>query len=266
MKVNAAKRTMLEGRPALGAAVGLGSPMAAEIYSRQGYDFVLVDGQHGNWDLATITAAFRSIAVGASVPMARAQKNDFFAIGSLLDRGAMGIVVPMVNSRDQAEAAAFAARFPPQGGRSWGGFGTGLHQVTDYRTWIDEELFLAVQIETREAVERAEDILSVDGIDGCWIGPADLALSLGAEVSTPAGRQQHEEAVLRVLAACRRTGKIPGIAGGMHADPWLEKGFLFVTCVADTAAVTETGEHILGRLQRYRQSPCAASLAHGPSE
>jgi 4-hydroxy-2-oxoheptanedioate aldolase len=252
MQVNTAKRRMLEGRPALGAAVGLGSPMAAEIFSLQGYDFVLVDGQHGNWDLAGMTAAFRSIAVGTSVPMARVQKNDFFAIGSLLDRGAMGIVVPMVNSREEAEAAAFAARFPPQGGRSWGGFGTGLHQVADYRRWINEELFLAVQIETRMAAERAEEILSVDGIDGCWIGPADLALSLDADVSTPAGYQQHEATIMRVLDTCHTMGKIPGIAGGIHGERWLEKGFLYVTCASDSAAIGEAGEDILARLQHYR--------------
>jgi 4-hydroxy-2-oxoheptanedioate aldolase len=252
MQVNMAKQRMLEGKPALGAAVVLGTSMAAEMYSVQGYDFVLVDNQHGNWDLASTTAAFRSIAVGTSVPMARVQKNDFFAIGSLLDRGAMGIVVPMVNSREQAEAAAFAARFPPRGGRSWGGFGTGLHRVADYGPWINKELFLAVQIETQEAAERAEEILSVDGVDGCWIGPADLALSLGIDVSTPSGRQQHERTIMRVLDACHKTGKIPGIAGGTRADPWLERGFLFVTCAADSAAVQETGTGILARLQPYR--------------
>jgi 4-hydroxy-2-oxoheptanedioate aldolase len=252
LKINTARQKMLAGKPALGAAVVMGTPVAAEIYSIQGYDFVLVDNQHGNWDLATVNIAFRSIAVGTSVPMARVQKNDFAAIGGVLDRGALGIVVPMVNSREQAEAAAFAARFPPRGGRSCGGFGTGLHQVADYVPWINQELFLAVQIETEEAVENAEEILSVDGVDGCWIGPSDLALSMGVDVSTLSGRQQHEAAIMRVLDACHKTNKIPGIAGGVHADPWLEKGFLFVTCAADSAAVKGTGVDILERLQQYR--------------
>jgi 4-hydroxy-2-oxoheptanedioate aldolase len=184
--------------------------------------------------------------------MARVQKNDFFAIGSLLDRGALGIVVPMVNTREQAEAAAFAARFPPRGGRSRGGFGTGLHRVADYGPWIDEELFLAVQIETAEAAENANEILSADGVDGCWIGPADLALSLGVDLSTASGRQQHEAAIMHVLDVCHKIDKIPGIAGGTHADPWLEKGFLFVTCAADVAAIKKTGTDILAGLQPYR--------------
>lgn len=255
MKVNTAKRKMLEGKPALGAAVILGAPVAAEIYSLQGWDFVLVDGQHGNWSLDSMTTVFRSINVGPAIPMARVRKNDFYDIGSLLDRGAMGIVVPMVNSPALAQAAAFAARFPPRGGRSQGGFGTGYHQVADYERWINDELFLAIQIETAQAVEDAEEILAVEGIDGCWIGPADLAYSLAVDVSTASGRQKHEDAIMRVLDACHKTGKIPGIAGGIHGERWLEKGFLFVTCAADAAAIRETGKATLEFLKQYRYGP-----------
>ncbi len=252
MRTNTAKEKMLAGKPALGAAIVLGSPLAGELYTFQGWDFVLVDGQHGNWSLDTMAAAFRSIALGPAIPMARVQKNDFFAIGSLLDRGAMGIVVPMVNSVADAQAAAYAARFPPRGGRSQGGFGTGFYQATSYEQWANEQVFLAIQIESKQAVAQAEAIMSVDGIDGCWIGPADLAASLGGDLSTPEGERQHEEAIMSVLAACRRTGKIPGIAGGIQGERWLERGFLYVTCAADTAAIQETGRATLARLQKYR--------------
>lgn len=252
MKVNTARAKMLAGKPALGAVVVLGAPLAAEIYSLQGWDFVLVDGQHGNWSLDTMTAAFRSISLGSAIPMARVRQNDFFAIGSALDRGAMGIVVPMVNTCQQAQAAAYAARFPPGGGRSQGGFGTAFHGAPKYEPWIDEELFLAVQIESVEAVANAVDILSVEGIDGCWVGPGDLANSMGVDVSTTSGRQKHEDAVLRVLDACHKTGKIPGIAGGTTGERWLEKGFLYVTCASDAAAVNMTGAQTLESLGRYR--------------
>ena len=116
--LNTAKQTMLEGRPAIGALAGLGSPMAAEYLSRAGFDFVLVDVQHGSWDLTPAKQAFRAISLGTAIPMARAAQNDFYAIGSLLDRGALGIVVPMVNSADEARAAVWAARYPPLGSRS----------------------------------------------------------------------------------------------------------------------------------------------------
>jgi len=178
--------------------------------------------------------AFRSICFGTATPVARVQQNDFYAIGNLLDRGALGIVVPMVNSGSDAEAAAFAARYPPRGGRSIGPFGVGFHGArSDYRGQIDDELFLAVQIETRDAVEHAEEILAVEGVDGCWIGPADLAASLGVEPGT----KEHETAIMHVLDACRKTNKIPGIAaagaaaGG--AQKWLERGFLYVVVAGD---------------------------------
>ncbi len=249
---NTAKSRMLDGRPALGAAIALGAPLAGEIYSRQGWDFVLVDGQHGNWSLDTMGVAFRSIALGQAVPMVRVPINDFFAIGSVLDRGAMGIVVPMVNTPEQARAAARAARFPPHGTRSQGGFGTDLYTADGYESWIDRELFVAVQIETAEAVESAREILAVDGVDGCWIGPGDLALSMGADLTTEAGRQRHEHAIMRVRDACRSTGTVPGIAGGASGQYWLERGFLFVTCAADLTAVRDTGTTMLQALRALR--------------
>ena len=252
MKTNTAREKMLAGRPALGAAVVMGSPLAAETYSRQGWDFVLVDGQHGNWTLDTMTLAFRSIALGPAIPMARVPVNDFFAIGSVLDRGAMGIVVPMVNTPEQARAAALAARFPPRGNRSQGGFGTGLYEVDDYESWIDRELFLAVQIETASAVEYAEAILAVEGVNGCWIGPGDLARSMAVDLTTASGRAKHEAAILKVLDACHRTGKVPGIAGGVTGERWLEKGFRFVTCAADVLAIRDDGSRILEGLREYR--------------
>src|SRR5207302_9342148 len=134
-------------------------------------------------------------------------QNDFYAIGRLLDRGALGIIVPMVNSVEEARAAARAVRYPPRGGRSWGPLLPG-YDVPEYGNWINDEVFLAVQIESAQAVDCAEEIMAVDGVDGCWIGPADLARSMGVDQNTPA----HEAAIMRVLDACRKTGKIPGLS------------------------------------------------------
>jgi len=240
---------MLEGKPAIGATVGLGSPLAAEILSRVGFDFVLVDNQHGSWGDDSTMVAFRSICLRPAVPMARVQQNDFYAIGRLLDRGALGIVVPMVNSVEEARAAAFAAHYPPRGGRSWGPFGAGFYGP-DYGSWIDDEVFLAVQIESQRAVNCAEEILAVDGVDGCWIGPADLANSMGVDLSSPEGVEAHEAAILMVLEACRRTNKIPGIAAGGDAQRWIEKGFLFVTAGGDAGFVLSGARKTLRKLGR----------------
>jgi len=232
MSHNTTLSQMLAGRPAIGIAATLGSPLAAATLSRAGFDFVLVDNQHGAWDDATTMQAFHSICLGSATPMARVRQNDFFAIGRLLDRGALGIVVPMVNSVQEAEKAAFAIRYPPRGGRSWGPFAADVHG-SDYAEWIDDEVFLAVQIETTQAAQHAVEILSVEGIDGCWIGPNDLARSMGVDRTTACGRQAHEGVIQSILAACHKTGKIPGIAASTDAEQRLEQGFLFVTAGLD---------------------------------
>ncbi len=121
--------------------------------------------------------------LGGAMPAIRVQENNYYTIGRALDRGALGIIVPMVNSVEDAREVVRACKYPPQGGRSFGPFGT-EHLGSDYAARINDEVYVAVQIETIRAVERAEEILSVEGIDGCWIGPADLGLSMG-------GRPEH---------------------------------------------------------------------------
>jgi 4-hydroxy-2-oxoheptanedioate aldolase len=249
MRANTAKRRMLAEQPAIGAAVGLGSPLSAEILSLAGFDFVLVDNQHGAWEDNGAMLAFRSICLGPATPMVRVQQNDFYTIGRLLDRGALGIVVPMVNSLEDARAAAYAVRYPPKGGRSWGPFGARLHGP-DYESQIDDEVFLAVQIESVQAVDHAREILAVDGVDGCWIGPSDLSNSMGLDRSIPREAETFETAVLEVLEACRALQKIPGIAAGSDAQHWIEHGFLFVTVGEDSGFLTDAATRTLRELGR----------------
>ena len=231
---NMAKQKMLAGQPALGLVSVLGSTLATGLMANAGYDFVLVDNQHGDWDDTRSLAAFRTISLGNAVPMTRVRTGDYPSIGRLLDRGSLGIIVPMVNTRADALAAAYATRYPPEGGRSWGA-PLATHFDSDYRERANQEIFLAVQIETVQAVDNAEDILSVPGVDGCWIGPSDLAASLGVDLATAEGKQTYDAAILRVLEACRRTGKIPGLytPNAEHARRWLDRGFLFVTVGGD---------------------------------
>jgi 4-hydroxy-2-oxoheptanedioate aldolase len=245
--INAVKQKLLAGQPALGIVLDMGSPTLAGLVARCGFDFVLVDYQHGDWDDASALAAFRAISLSTAVPVARVRQNDFYAIGRALDRGALGIVVPMVNSVDEARAAAFAVRYPPQGGRSFAD-SLAVHYGADYETWANREVFLAVQIETALAAERAEEILGVDGVDGCWIGPSDLARSMGVGVGTPA----HQEAVLRVLDACHTTGKFPGIytPNATVARNRIAQGFLFVTATDDGGLIAEGAQNVLRQLGR----------------
>ncbi|MGQ9555462.1 MAG: HpcH/HpaI aldolase family protein [Anaerolineae bacterium] len=249
MRSNTAKQRMLAGKPALGIVSVCGSPLVAESLSLIGFDFVLIDNQHGSWDLNSTQAAFHGVCLGHAVPMARVQQNDFYAIGRLLDRGALGIVIPMVGSRQEAEASAFATHYPPRGGRSIGAFAADFYGASDYISWVEQEVFLAVQIETAPGLEHVEEILSVAGVDGCWIGPMDLARSLRLDLGTTAGRRKHEDAIMRILDACHKAGKIPGIYGGSDPSYWLHKGFLFVTVATDMTILNEATTAVLARLR-----------------
>lgn len=245
MKVNHAKRRMLEGQPALGAVLGLGAPVVAGVMARRGFDFLLIDGQHGDWSLETAAEAFRRTYEGGSVPMVRVFQNDAFSIGSMLDRGALGVIIPMVETAEQARAAAASSRFGPRGKRSVGGGGL--------RSWLPvsnedagDEVFVAVQIETELGVANAEAILSVEGVDGCWIGPDDLALSMDVDRSTAKGRKRHETAIHSIIEACRKAGKVPGIATPGPDDQWLKAGCLFVTVGSDSGCISAGAESTLG--------------------
>jgi len=232
MRVNQIKPMMRAGQAAVGAMVGLVSPLAAQILSQAGFDHVLVDCQHGAWDDTSASVALHQICLGGAVPLARVSQNDFGAIGRLLDRGALGIVVPLINSAPDAQRAARAVRYPPAAERSLGILAGRLHGA-DYMRQANNEVMLAVQIETIQAVERAEEIMAVYGVDACWIGPGDLAASMGVDITTPLGKQRHDQAILSVLRACRKTGKIPGICALADARRWLDQGFLFVTAASD---------------------------------
>ena len=234
MKLNTAKQKMLAGQPAFGYALALGAPLAAEALANSGIDFIMVDCQHGSFGLDATIATFLAISTGAAVPMARVARNDYTLIGRLLDEGALGIVVPMVDTPEQARAAADACRFPPRGARSWG-WGRAAQYGDDYSDWIDEQVFVAVQIESATAVDNAEAIMATPGVDGCWVGPSDLALSMGIHPRDAAGDERHRRAVERVVQACRNTGKIPGFAADGPDDALrrAEQGFLYLTAGSD---------------------------------
>jgi 4-hydroxy-2-oxoheptanedioate aldolase len=148
----------------------------------------------------------------------------------------------MVNSPDEARAAAFAMRYPPQGGRSFAG-SLAVHYGPDYGDWANQEVFLAVQIETAQAAQRVEEILAVEGVDGCWIGPMDLARSMGVTPGVPA----HEDAIQRVLDASHKTGKIPGIytPNAVAARHRIEQGFRFVTAADDGGLIANGAQEVL---------------------
>ncbi len=231
---NTAKQKMLAGKPAFGYALGLGSPLAAEALAQTGIDWILLDNQHGSFGPDSTIMALMAMAHGSATPIVRVARNDYTMIGRLLDEGAMGIIVPMVHTPELAKQAADACRLPPRGTRSFG-WGRAGRYGNDYAQWIDDEVFVAIQLESIDAIDNAEAILAVEGVDGVWAGPGDLALSLGIKPWEAADNDKHARALERVVEACRNTGKIPGLACGSVEEAKLraEQGFQFLTAGSD---------------------------------
>ncbi|HMP75740.1 MAG TPA: aldolase/citrate lyase family protein [Kiritimatiellia bacterium] len=194
----------------LGGWVQIGHPAVAEVFGRAGFDWVCADLEHGAQDLESATGLFRSLSAYPVAPVARIPCNDPLWIRRCLDAGAKGIVVPMITSGAEAEAAVRAAKFPPTGERGFGYMRACEHGV-DFQAYIrraNEETAVVVQIEHHRAIDALDDILAVDGVDGALIGPMDLSGSMGI-----CGQLDHPDmrtALDRFLDACRRHGKSAG--------------------------------------------------------
>lgn len=243
---NNTKHRLAAGGASVGVIAGINSPTAAAVLARSGLDHVLLDSQHGEWDERTRVEAIRAVSLQGVTPVVRVVGNNFSHIGRALDAGALGIVVPMVNTAEEARAAAIAMRFPPHGDRSMCD-PMAIHLGKGYGTHANDQVFLAVQIETRQGLENVEAIMAVDGVDGCWIGPADLALTNGMTM----GDDAHSAAIRRVLAACKAAGKFGGMMAPNTAVArrWIQEGFQFVSVSADVTLLSIAAEAVAEELR-----------------
>jgi 4-hydroxy-2-oxoheptanedioate aldolase len=234
LKLKTTLQKLRKGEPSFGHALGLGSPIAAELLTHSGVDFIFIDNQHGSFGADSTIACLMAIATGPAIPFARVARNDYTMVGRLLDEGCMGVVFPMVHTAADAKQAADSCRLPPVGTRSWG-WGRAARYGDDYPDWINDQVACIVQIESIQAVENAEAIMATPGIDGCWAGPADLALSMGIDPRKAADDERHGRALERVVEACRNTGTIPGLACASpeEARRRAEQGFQFLTAGGD---------------------------------
>jgi len=179
MRPNAVKRKLRAGEPAIGTFMALGSTLGAEQLAHLGFDWLVIDQEHGAIDATLTQSLLQAISTTDTVPLIRVPWNSGDWIKRALDAGAYGLVVPMVNTREEAEAAVQATRYPPLGSRSIGGSRTRLYGGADYVEKANDEILLIVQIEHIDAVRNAREILGVPGVDAYFIGPGDLCASMG---------------------------------------------------------------------------------------
>lgn len=236
-------------RPLAGIWVCSGSPVMAEICAGAGLDCVLIDMEHAPNGLASVLAQLQAVAAYPVTPVVRVPTGDVVTIKQVLDLGAQNLLVPMVSTADQARDVVAATRYPPHGRR---GVGSALarsgrwNRVEGYLGDADAFVSVLVQVETVEGVDNAAEIAAVDGVDGVFVGPSDLAASMGV-----LGQQTHPEVtttVLRVFAAVRATGTPVGVNAfdPAAAQSYAEAGADFVLVGADVTLVAR-GSEALGR-------------------
>jgi len=224
---NLLKEKMRRGEVLTGTLVGLGHPDVTEWLSKMGYDWLFIDGEHGPMGYETMLKMMQAMNGTDCIPIVRPQWNDPVVIKRVLDIGAYGIVAPMVNSKEEAELAVRACRYPPEGIR---GCGPRRFELVDpdYFQTANKEIIVTVQVESAKAMENLEQILSVDGVDACLVGPFDLSLNLGLPVPPKYDDPRLIGALDRILQAAKNTGKTPGIGTSVERIRWaIEKGFRF---------------------------------------
>ncbi|WP_434810516.1 HpcH/HpaI aldolase family protein [Microbacterium sp. bgisy189] len=237
-------------RPLAGLWTCSGSPLAAEILAGAGMDWMLIDMEHSPLDLQTVLAQLQAIAAYDTTPVVRVPVGDVATIKQVLDLGAQNILVPMISTAEEAEAVIRAVRYPPRGVR---GVGSALarsarwNRVDDYLTNTDAYVSVFVQVETAQGVDNAEAIAAVDGVDGVFVGPSDLAASMGL-----IGQQTHPDvvaAVRRAFDGIRAAGTPAGVNAfdPAAADAYVEAGASFLLVGADVAMLARASEALAAR-------------------
>jgi len=250
---NPLKAALLRGEPRIGTWLTLASPFVARFLSRTGFHWITVDIEHSpvNWETAALM--FAQIADAGCVPLARVPSNTHENIKRVLDNGAMGIVVPMVNTAEEAAAAVAATRYCPRGDRSVGGSLHCLNYKVDaasYYAGASDHIFVAVQTEHVDAVENAEAICSVPGVDAIFVGPNDLLCSMG---KTPAMESDAPEFV-DALRHLRETATKHGVAAGIHTltteqvERRLAEGWRFLALGSDLSLLVGSAKKALREL------------------
>lgn len=210
---------------------------SAELMCVSGVDYVCIDQQHGLVDYKDMLAMLRAIEGRGTVPLTRVPANEAWIIGKALDAGVQGVVVPLVSNGADAAKAVAACRYSPKGVRSYGPVRSTLTMNSRATAVLGDSVLCFVMVETREGVERVDEIAATPGLDGIYIGPADLALGLGLPPDLDKQEPEHVAAVEKILKACRRHGIVPGIqcGSGQAARKMAERGFRLITFSKDSS-------------------------------
>ena len=249
---NPFKRALAAQRAQIGLWSSLSSNYSVEVIAGAGFDWILLDMEHSPNDLESLLAQLQAAAPYPSHAVVRVPWNDMVAIKRILDVGAQSLLVPYVSTAEEARAAVAHTRYPPKGVRGVAGTtrATRFGRVKDYARRAHEEICLLVQVETQAALDNIEAICAVEGVDGVFVGPADLHASMGyvGEIANPRVKPLIDDAIRRI----RKAGKAPGILTPSEEDArrWLDGGALFVAVGADVGILARGAEALAAKFKK----------------
>ena len=235
MRENKALATWRAGGKTIGGWLSIGNAYTAETMSSLGFDWLCVDLQHGMLSYDDLTYMLPAISTRDTTPFVRVPWNEPYEIMKALDAGASGVIVPMVNNREEAARAVSACRYPPDGMRSFGPIRAAMVGGRGYMAEANDQTACIAMVETAEGIDNLDEIAATPGLDAIYIGPADLAFALGLKPGQD-DDPKHVETVANILAACRKHGIAAGIHTGSVARTrqYLEQGFNLVTVGTDS--------------------------------
>jgi 4-hydroxy-2-oxoheptanedioate aldolase len=249
---NAFKHALKDGKAQIGLWSSLSSNYSVEVIAGAGFDWILLDLEHSPNDLESLLAQLQAAAPYPTHPVVRVPWNDMVAMKRILDVGAQALLVPYVSTAEEARAAVAHTRYPPKGVRGVAGTtrATRFGRIKDYAKRAHEEICVLVQVETQAALDNIESICAVDGVDGVFVGPADLHASMGytGEIANPKVKPLIDDAIRRI----RKAGKAPGILTPSEEDArrWLDCGALFVAVGADVGILARGAEALAAKFKK----------------
>jgi 4-hydroxy-2-oxoheptanedioate aldolase len=264
MKPNQIKALWAQGKPVLNGWLSIANSFTAEIMAAQGYDSLTIDLQHGVVDYQAAVGMFQAMQAGSATPLARVPWLDPAHIMKILDAGAYGVICPMINNRAQAEALVSYVRYAPKGTRSFGPTRANFSAGPNYGDEADDQIICFAMIETREAVANLEEIVSTPGLDGVYIGPADLTLGLtGRRYPTGFDRTEPElvDAIKNILEAAHRAGIKAALHCGTpaYATKGIEWGFDLVTVSSDVRLLAGAASAHVSEFRRLNDGKDSSS-------
>src|ERR1700748_968751 len=250
---NKVKQVWASGKAVVNAWLAIPSGFSAELIAQCGFDSVTVDMQHGVQDYLSMVQCFQSMHAHPVTPLVRVPWNEPGIIGKVLDGGAMGVICPMVNSAAEARQLADACLYPPAGKRSNGPIRAAMYgEASSYQATANNEILVIPMIETQQGIDNIDEILSVPGISGIYIGPSDMGLSLGMIPILDREEPIIMEIYGKLLASCKRHGKFAGLHNGTaaYAARMMQMGFQFVTIANDSGLMARAAREAVSATRK----------------